>query len=407
MSASPDGAGRERRPGGAHSAVEPFQVAIEQEVLDDLASRLERTRWPPDPGNEDWRYGVARSYLEQLVEHWRSGYDWRAQERAINALPQYRVSLDGVPLHFVHVRGVGPSPMPLILTHGWPWTFWDYRKVIGPLSDPAAHGGDPREAFDVVVPSLPGFGFSVPLTQTGIEFARTADLWDRLMRDVLGCERYAAHGGDWGALVCAQLGHAYSEHLIGVHLGVCTPMDLFEKGLPGADEYGPAERDRFEHTKQRMKVATSHLVVQSDDPQTLGYALADSPVGLLAWILERRRNWSDCHGDVESRFSRDELITTAMIYWVGNSITSSMRYYWEAQHNLWKPSHDRQPVVQAPTAITLWPQELMLMPTAKMESFYNLKRVTKMPSGGHFHPMEEPELLVDDLRAFFGELREQ
>jgi pimeloyl-ACP methyl ester carboxylesterase len=385
---------------------EPFEIAIPDAVLDDVRARLERTAWPLDVGNGDWRYGVERAYLEELVEYWLHDYDWRAQERQMNALTQFRTTIDGLPIHYIHERGKGPDPMPLILSHGWPWTFWDFQKVIAPLADPGAHGADPADAFDVVVPSLPGFGFSTPLERAGVEWMKTADLWVALMGDVLGYERFAAHGGDWGGLITAQLGHKYADRLIGAHLGVCTPMTLFETGLPTEDQYAEDEKDRFHHTKHRMQsVATSHLVVQSDDPQTLAYGLHDSPVGLSSWILERRRHWSDSNGDVESRFSKDDLITTAMLYWVTESAVSSMRYYWEAQHNLWKPSHDRQPVVQAPTAITLWPQELMLMPTALMESFYNLKRLTPMPSGGHFHPMEEPELLVEDIRAFFRTLR--
>lgn len=194
--------------------------------------------------------------------------------------------------------------------------------------------------------------------------------------------------------------------MIGVHLGVSTPMTLFAEGLPPADAYPADEQDRFEHTRRRMSsVGTSHLVVQSDDPRTLAYGLHDSPVGLAAWLLERRRSWSDSGGDVERRFSRDDLITSTMLYWVTESTVSSMRYYWEAQHHLWRPVHDRTPIVEAPTAITLWPQELMLMPTSLMERFYNLRRLTQMPSGGHFHPMEEPDLLVEDLRAFFRTLR--
>jgi pimeloyl-ACP methyl ester carboxylesterase len=379
-----------------------FTIDVPQGVLDDLQHRLEHMRWPDDLDNANWQYGVERGYLQELVAYWRDGYDWRA----INAFENHRVEIDGMPIHYLRAPGVGPDPMPLVLTHGWPWTFWDFHKVIGPLTDPGAHGGDPADAFDVIVPSLPGFGFSTPLTESGIEFQRHADLWDTLMRDVLGYERYAAHGGDWGSLVTAQIGHKFADHVIGVHLGVSVPMNLFRDGLPTAEQYGPDEQDRFEHTQHRMgTVGTSHMVVQSDDPQTLGYGLNDSPVGLCAWILERRRNWSDSRGDVESRFSKDDLITTAMIYWVTESIASSMRVYWEADHQEWIPAHDRTPVVEAPTAITLWPQELMLMPTAMMESFHNLQRVTQMSTGGHFHPMEEPELLVEDLRAFFRTLR--
>jgi pimeloyl-ACP methyl ester carboxylesterase len=383
----------------------PFTIAVPDAVLEDLAERLARTRLPVDVDNADWRFGVEGGYLKELLEYWQNDYDWRAKEREINAFPQFMSDIDGVPIHFMHVKGKGPDPMPLLLHHGWPWTFWDFHKVIGLLTDPAAHGGDPNMSFDLVIPSMPGFGFS-PLTESGISFQRHADLWDQLMREELGYERYAAHGGDWGSLVVAQMGHKYADHIIGVHLGVSVPMNLFRDGLPTQEQYPADEQDRFEHTQRRMgTVGTSHMVVQSDDPSTLGYGLNDSPAGLCAWIMERRINWSDSRGNPEFRFSKEDHITTTMIYWVTQTIASSMRVYWEAMNQVWVPEHDRKPEVEAPTAITLWPEELMLMPTPMMESFHNLQRVTQMPSGGHFHPMEEPELLVGDLQAFFATLR--
>ena len=385
--------------------VETFEVSVPQATLDDLRDRLARVRWPIDPANRDWVYGVERGYLEELVDYWRTQYDWRAQERAINAFSHFRTAIDGIPIHFIHERGRGPNPIPLILSHGWPWTFWDYHKLIGPLTDPAAHGGDPADSFDVVVPSLPGYGFSVPLSQPGIEWSRTADLWVKLMRDELGYDRFAAQGGDWGALVTEQLGHKYAEHLIGIHLGLAIPMTLFITGLPSEEEYAEDERQRFHHTRERMAVGTAHWVVQATDPQTLAYALHDSSVGLCAWILERRRSWSDSGGDVERRFSKDDLLTTTMLYWVSESTVTSMRYYSEAEHATWSPSHDRMPAVEAPTAVTIWPQELMTMPQQFLERYYNLQRTTEMASGGHFHPMEEPELLLEDIRAFFRTLR--
>jgi pimeloyl-ACP methyl ester carboxylesterase len=247
--------------------VETFEVAVPQATLDDLRDRLARVRWPIDPANPDWVYGVERGYLEELVDYWRTQYDWRAQERAINAFSHFRTTIDGVPIHFIHEQGKGPNSIPLILSHGWPWTFWDYRKLIGPLTDPAAYGGDPADSFDVIVPSLPGFGFSVPLDQPGIEWSRTADLWVKLMRDELGYDRFAAQGGDWGALVTEQLGHKYAEHLIGIHLGLAIPMTLFISGLPPEEDYAEAERHRFHHTKERMAVGTAHWVVQATDPR--------------------------------------------------------------------------------------------------------------------------------------------
>jgi pimeloyl-ACP methyl ester carboxylesterase len=295
--------------------------------------------------------------------------------------------------------------VPLILTHGWPWTFWDFERVIRPLADPGAFGGDPADAFDVVVPSLPGFGFSSPLGVTGIGPFQTADLWVRLMRDVLGYDRFAAQGGDWGAIVTAQLGHAHADSLLGVHLSLPALLG----GVLGrlkAEDYGPGEEGWYEQMQTRMaQTAASHLAVHRLDPQTLAWACHDSPVGLAAWILERRRNWSDCDGDVERRFSKDDLLTTMSIYWFTETFVSSVRYYREALLAGWRPAHDRRPRIEAPTAIAVFPRELILVPRSVAAQESDLRRWTVMPSGGHFAPAEEPELLVEDIRASFRPLR--
>ena len=382
-----------------------FEVNIDDAVLADLRGRLQRTRYPADIDNDDWRYGTNTAYLKTLVDYWIEDYNWRKVEKEINSYANYRCEIDGIPIHFIYEQGKGPKPIPLILTHGWPWTFWDFKKVIGPLSDPASFGGDPADAFDVIVPSLPGFGFSTPLTTTGINFWRTADLWSSLMRDVLGYDRFAAQGGDWGSIISAQLGHKYAEQMIGVHLSLSFPLDFFVKGLPAEDEYADNEKHNYHHTQKRMLQASSHVSVQSTDPQTIASALHDSPAGLLSWLVERRRNWSDCEGDVEKVFSRDDLITTTMIYWVTNSYVSSARFYWESAHQPWKPHHNRMPAIEAPTAIALFPQELCLMPRHFMESYYNLKQLNTMPEGGHFAPSEQPQLLINDVREFFRPLR--
>lgn len=391
-------------PNADTSAVTPFTVDVPQDVLDDLDARLRKTRLPVDFANDDWRYGVNGVYLREFLDYWLTGYDWRAHEAAMNRFNHFRTTMDGIPIHFIHERGVGPEPIPLILSHGWPWTFWDFKEVIGPLANPAAHGGDPADAFDIVVPSLPGYGFSSPLTTAGVSPRATADLWLRLMRDVLGYERFGAQGGDWGAIITAQMGHAFAEHLIGVHLSM--------PGLPGdvlnrlsADDYGPDEDGWFDRMRTRMRTATSHLALNSNDPQTAAYALNDSPAGLAAWIIERRRNFGDTNGDVESRFSKDDLITTTMIYWVTESFGTAMRFYWENAHDPWQPRHDRHPVVEAPTGIAVFPQELLLIPRAVAARETNLQHWTVMPSGGHYAPAEEPELFLEDVRTFFRALR--
>ncbi len=385
--------------------MERFEVAIPEEVLTDLRQRLNRTRWPGDFNNTAWAYGTEQGYLQELVRYWADGFDWRAQERAINAFSHYRTTVDGIPLHFIREKGKGPRPLPLILTHGWPWTFWDLKKVIRPLTDPAAFGGDARDAFDVIVPSLPGFGFSTPLTKPGVTCWNTADLWVKLMREVLGYERFGAHGDDFGAVITAQLGHKYAQHLVGVHFTLMAPLDIGTKGPVPPSEYGPDEQEKLQRTLRFFQEGSGYSNLQSTRPQTLTYGLNDSPAGLCSWILEKRRAWSDCDGDVEKVFTKDELLTTMTLYWATQSFGTSARYYYESSHHPWQPSHDRTPVVEAPTAIASLPKEVFHMPRLWAEKYYNLQRWTDFPAGGHFSPMEQPERLVEDLRAFFRPLR--
>jgi pimeloyl-ACP methyl ester carboxylesterase len=384
---------------------EPFRIAIPDSILDDLRNRLSRTRWPIDFANDSWAYGTNRNYLEELVKYWREQYDWRKHEQEINTFSHFKVTIDEVPIHFIHEPGKGPKPISLILSHGWPWTFWDLHKMIRPLADPGAFGGDPIDAFDVVVPSLPGFCFSTPLTKPGINWWRTADLWVVLMREVLGYTQFAAEGGDWGALVTEQLGHKYPQHLTGIYLTLSIPMDFFAGGEFRNSDYGPEEQAALARVKEAAPHVISHVAVQTRDPQTLAYAMHDSPVGLCAWILERRRSWSDCGGEVERRFSKDELLTHIMLYWVTDCFVTSVRYYYEARSQPWTPAHTRTPVVEAPTALGIFPRELLIPPRKWAERYFNLKRWTPMTAGGHFAPSEEPDQLVADLRAFYRSFR--
>ena len=383
---------------------EPFTIDVSEATLADLRDRLARTRWPEDVGNDAWQYGTNLAYLKSLVAYWLDGFDWRAQEKAMNAFSHYRTTIEDVPIHFIHEKGKGPNPTPLILSHGWPWTFWDLHKVIRPLTDPAAFGGDPEDAFDVIVPSLPGYGFSTPLRKTGINFWRTADLWVTLMQDVLGYSTFAAEGGDWGALITAQLGHKYADRLIGTYVHLLAPLDVFFSPPPDRSEFAPEEAGWFEKNLQFFTAETGYSAIQTTKPQTLAYGLHDSPVGLAAWLVEKRRSWSDCDGDVEKRFTKDELLTACTLYWVTQSFGSSARYYYECTHNRWRPSHDRTPVVEAPTGVGVF-KDVMMYPRSWAERYYNLKQFTTMPRGGHFAPMEEPELLVADIRRFFRGLR--
>lgn len=390
-------------------SIEPFAVAVGDDRLDDLRRRLEATNWPDDFANDDWRYGVNGRYLHELVDYWLNTYDWREAEAEINGFAHFRTEVEGMPVHFIREPGRGPNPIPIILTHGWPWVFWDYHEVIRPLADPASFGGDEADAFEVIVPSLPGFGFSTPLSTPGINFWRTADLWHTLMTQTLGFEKFCAQGGDWGALVTAQLGHKYADSLTGIHLTNVIPLTLFNHQRPWditagtfvPEDLPPAELEAALHAQRKI---ASHVAVQILDPQTLAYGLHDSPVGLLAWLLERRRSWGDTGGDVESRFSKDHLLTTTMLYWLTDSFVTSARYYAEAAHNPWHPSHDRSPVVEAPTGVTYLGGDIGGL-RGDIESQFNMQYSKAHSSGGHFAPKENPQAVIEDIRATFRQLR--
>jgi microsomal epoxide hydrolase len=394
----------------------PMPIDISDEVLEDLRSRLRATIWPPDEENEDGRYGVPRGLLQELARYWAEDYDWRAAERRINAYEQYRVEVSGTPIHFMHKPGVGPNPRPLILSHGWPWTFWHWSKVIDRLADPARFGGDPSDAFDVIVPSLPGFGYSTP-TRPDMNFWKIADLWHELMTRTLGCARYAAAGCDVGALISGQLGHKYADELYGIHIGSALKLDMFTGdrawdfagGRPIPAELPAEQRDRLIEIDRRFAV---HLAAHMLAPSTLGYGLADSPVGMLAWLLERWMKWSDNGGDVYTVFSRDELLTHATIYWTGNAIASSIRTYANNNRHPWTPSHDRWPVIEAPTGITFVDYEnppgvhnsgerIASFLASDRAPWYNSVNITAHPRGGHFIPWEIPEQWTADLVRTF------
>jgi microsomal epoxide hydrolase len=397
---------------------DPSPVRVPDEVLDDLRRRLRATRWPMDVGNDDGFYGVRRRVLEGLASYWADGFDWRAAEQAINAYENYRVDVGGVTVHFLRRAGVGPNPVPLILSHGWPWTFWHWSKVIEPLADPGAFGGDPADAFDVIVPSLPGFGFSTPLRDhPDMNFWKIAEVWHELMTRVLGHGRYAAAGCDVGALVTGQLGHKYADELYGIHIGSGQKLTLFNGdrawdlsgGVPIPDGLPTAIRARVVELERRF---AGHLAAHVLHPGTLGYGLTDSPAGMLAWLLERWDAWSDNHGDLGLTYSEDDLLVHATIYWAGASIETSIRTYANNNRYPWTPSHDRWPVVEAPTGITFVGYENppgVTTSEQRVEHFlrsdraawYNLVNVTAHDHGGHFIPWEIPREWVDDLRRTF------
>ncbi|WP_433166788.1 epoxide hydrolase family protein [Kribbella sp. CA-247076] len=397
--------------------LEQTPIHVSDEVLDDLRQRLRATKWPLDAGNDDGFYGVRRTDLQELVEYWAHGFDWRAAERAMNAYEQYRVDVGGVPVHFLRKAGVGPDPVPLILSHGWPWTFWHWSKVIDRLADPASYGGDPADAFEVIVPSLPGFGFSTPLTNhPDMNFWKIADVWHELMTGVLGFPKYAAAGCDVGALVTGQLGHKYADELYGIHIGSGLKLDFFTGdrawdftgGNPLPPDLPPDVHARIIELERRF---AAHLAAHVLHPSTLGFGLADSPAGMLAWMLERWNSWSE--GDP---FSRDDVLTHATIYWAGNAIDTSIRTYANNNRYPWTPSHDRWPVIEAPTGITFVGHENppgVSTPEQRVQNFlagdraawYNHVNLTAHPNGGHFIPWELPTEWTDDLRRTFRPIR--
>jgi pimeloyl-ACP methyl ester carboxylesterase len=389
----------------------PTKLSVDQSAIDDLMTRLQRTRWSPEIQNSEWEYGANGAFLRDLLEYWQRGFDWRAQEAEINRFPHYLIELaDGVPVHFIRQPGKGPKPLPIILTHGWPWTFWDWHRLIGPLSDPASHGGDPADAFDVIVPSLPGYGLSTPLSRTGITAPVVADLWHRLMHDVLGYGRFAAAGGDWGSFITWELGTRYAPSMIGVYLSF--PPLWHAGGVENlrAEDYSAAEKGWFERTQRKWQTAVSHLTVHSRDHQTLAWALNDSPVGLAAWLLERRRNWSDCKGDLYSRYSRDFLLTNVCLYWFTQSIGSSMQLYAEqfragaiAADNYGGAALPAR--IEAPTGIGVYPEEVALVSRKVCERAANIVYWNVLPEGGHFAPAEVPDIYVEELRTFFRKFR--
>jgi len=381
--------------------LQPFEVHVGDERLATLRERLRATEWADEAVAADWHYGVPGSYLKALVSYWLDGYDWRAHEAAMNRWSHVRGAIDGVTVHALHEPGSGPSPLPLVLTHGWPWTFWDFAKVIGPLAHPEQFGGDPADSFDVVVPSLPGSVFSSPC-RAGVGWRETAALWVSLM-GALGYDRFGAHGGDSGAYVTAQLAHGHADRLVGAHLTFPALLG-FDLGSLAESDFGPDEVDDFR--RQRPAVLnTTHFLTHVFEPQTLAWAMQDSPAGMAAWMLQRRQAWSDCGGDVERRFTKDELLTSFSLYWLTGTFAGSVRYYADSFRAPWRPDHPRSPTLEAPTGIAVFPYELSHVPRAVADRHANLVRWTRMERGGHFAPAEEPGLLVEDIRAFFRPLR--
>ncbi len=382
-------------------AIEKFTVKMPETALDDLKRRLDLTRWPDELPGADWAFGTNLAYMKSLVAYWRTSYDWRLHEAALNRLPHYRIAIDGLHIHYVHVRGKGPAPMPLVITHGWPGSFVEMVKLIPLLADPAAHGGRAEDAFDVVVPSLPGYGFSERAGERGMNPNKIASLWTRLMA-ALGYQRFAAQGGDWGSAVSTALGLDHPDRIIGIHLNYIAGRFLLGGTLnqPPEDEIATAF---LAELRAWWDSEGGYNHQQATKPQTLAYGLNDSPVGLAAWIIEKFRSWSDCGGDPERVFTRDELLTNVMIYWLTETINPSMRLYYESREQPLRVSPENR--VRPPVAIALFPKEIPMPPRALAERGFNIARWTLMPGGGHFAAMEQPELLAQDVREFFRTFR--
>ncbi|MDC0769826.1 epoxide hydrolase family protein [Streptomyces sp. HD] len=393
----------------AHRGIHAFRIDIPQSDLDDLHDRLDRTRWPDELPGVGWAYGVPSDYLRELVRYWRHTYDWRAAEARLNEWPQFTTEIDGAHVHFAHVRSPEPDATPLIVTHGWPGSIVEFLDIVGPLTDPAAHGGDPADAFHVVLPSIPGFGFSGPTRETGWEARRIADAWVELMSR-LGYDRFGAQGGDWGAGISRELGRVHADRVIGIHLNLLPGAQAVTEPTPEElAVLSPKERERTLTSWSRFdrffRDGAGYFHVQSTRPQTLSYALTDSPVGQLAWIVEKFREWTDSEMLPEEAVDRDLMLTNVMLYWLTGTAGSSARVYYERAHAEGDRIAAPHEPSTAPTAVASFAGDPLIPLRHKAGRTENIVRWTEYDRGGHFAAMEQPELLVGDVRAFFRELR--
>ena len=376
------------------SLIEPFALHVPQEQLGDLRQRLERTRWPDEAPVSGWEQGAPSARLRVLADHWRTNYDWRKCEALLNSLGQFRTHIDGLDIHFLHIRSAEPDAMPLLLTHGWPGSVLEFRNVIGPLTDPLSHGGKASDAFHLIIPSLPGYGFSgkPPVTGWGVE--RIAKAWAELMRR-LGYDRYVAQGGDWGSLVTMCLAVDVPPELAAVHFNMLSivPPDL-------AGSLHPEEQTALESMRQFNDVESAYARLQATKPQTIGFALADSPIGQAAWIYEKIQRWSDCDGMPESVFSMDEMLDNITLYWLTNSGASSARLYWESMSGF-RPRN-----VQVPLGYSHFPREIIWPARAWADRYFeNIIHWNHVEKGGHFAAWEQPGIFVRELRDCFRTVR--
>ncbi len=401
-------------------SIQPFTINVPQETLEDLKMRLTLTRWPDEVEGAGWDYGSSLGYMKELTQYWLNDFDWRKQEAMLNAFPQFKTEIDGMNLHFIHVKGKGKNPTPLLLVHGWPDSFYRFYKIIPMLTDPEKFGGKAEDSFDVIIPSIPGFGFSDKPTTRGFTHENSADLFFKLMTQALGYEKFAAHGGDTGSPIVQTIATSHPESVVGLHL---TDIGYDKVSRLDQSTLSDAEKAYVKNLEQWSFSEGAYVMIQGTKPQSLAYGFNDSPTALAAWIVEQFRKFSDCNGDIESRFSKDELLTNIMIYWVTETMNSAMRGYYEGMHVGWSEGEGEQSWSEGasepsgewgqssdasasgvPVGLALFPKDAP-PPREMAERFFNVQRFTEMPTGGHFAAMEEPELLVEDMQAFFGQYR--
>ncbi len=382
--------------------MEPFRIAIPDDQLDDLRERLERTRWPERETVDDWSQGVPLAYLSELCSYWADGYDWRATEARLNAFPQFRTELDGLRIHYLHVRSPHPDALPLVISHGWPGSIVEFMKVIGPLTDPTAHGGEAQDAFHVVCPSLPGYGFSDKPSRPGWKVNRIAAAWTQLMAG-LGYERYGAQGSDWGTSISASIGQQDPGHVAGIHL---TPP-LAAPDPDTFDDLTDAEHAALASLEYGDEWDSGYSKEHETRPQTVGYSLVDSPAGLCAWIVEKFWSWTDCDGHPENVLTRDELLDNLMLYWLPGTGGSSARLYWESMREVRELfTRANADVVAVPTGCSIFPKEIQRPSRRWAEKRFTDIRYWNEPArGGHFAAFEQPELFVHEVRSFFRLVR--
>ncbi|HWH47028.1 MAG TPA: epoxide hydrolase [Burkholderiales bacterium] len=382
------------------AAPSQFRLHVGDDVLADLKSRLGRVRWPDEVPDNHWKYGTDLPYLKSLMAYWRDSYDWRKQEAEFNRFNQYKVRLAGIDLHYIREEGKGPKPMPLLISHGWPGSVHEFHKLIPMLTDPARFGGNAADAFTVVAPSLPGYAFSFTPNQQRFGVEQIADVFAELMQGVLGYKRFAAQGGDWGAFVTSRLGFAHPQILAGIHINLLS----LRRDTPMPENPDEDERRYFEQRAHWMKEETGYTWIQGTKPQTLAYGLTDSPVGLAAWIVEKFHTWSDHKGNLDEYIGRDAMLTNIMLYWVTGAIGSSFWPYYSRMHGPWPiPDGER---IKVPMGYAEFPKEILRPPRSLAEKMYaDIRRWTRMPKGGHFAALEQPELLAHEIREFFRPLR--